>query len=287
MPNPASPIAWHFNHSLTDRRVIARSVAERRQLARCIIRIGADFGLLAFRCSGTHLHYLLACDEKGLPRFFQRVDESLRRGLVLPVGFTRAYGKPVNDQGYLKTAFGYVVGNTDKHEVAYDPLHEASMLPDLLGLRLLGGYAPRLVRELLPHVTRRLLLGYFGLSVLEPDAVLHDLAEAAAAALGLPNLDGSGAEAIRARRALVHLAGQRLPTEDLVALTGVASRTLRRLRQSDPEPDLVRAIGLQVALRRLHAERLASAPDPLLAGDGIQSYRPEKSPVVDEGDPAS
>ncbi|MFH1464886.1 MAG: hypothetical protein ABIO70_10925 [Pseudomonadota bacterium] len=287
MPLHERPIAWHFNHSLLDRRVVARSVAERRKLARCVIRIGADHGLVAFRCSGTHLHYLLSCDREGAARFFQRVDESLRRSLGLLVGFSRAYGKPVNDQGYLKTAFGYVVGNTDKHELAYDPLHEASMLPDLLGLRLLGGYAPRLVRELLPHVNRRSLLGYFGLSALEPGDDLRGLGDATAAALGLADLRGSSDEAIRARRALLHLAGGSLPVEELVTLTGVSARTLRRLRAGEPEPDLQRAVGLQVALRRIHAERMAHAGDPLLAGEGTQDYGTGGEPQVDVGGPAS
>jgi hypothetical protein len=265
-------LAWHFNNSLLDRRVIARSVAERRLLARCVIRIGAEFDLGAFRCSGTHLHYLLFCSRERAGRFIQRVDESLRRGLQLPVGFGVAYGKPVDSQAYLRTVFDYVVGNTDKHETAWDPLHEASMLPDLLGLRLLGAYAPALVRGHLPNVTRRKLLAWFGLPELEPDDGFDGIAEAAAAALGLPHLAGGGGDTNRARCALVHVAGDHLRPAELARLAGVSERSLRRLRGRKPEPALVRALRLQITLRRVHAGR--QAEDPLFAGEGEADYQP-------------
>lgn len=272
MSSTVEPIAWHFNHSLVDRRVIARSVAERRLLARSVIRIGADHGLAAFRCSGTHLHYLLFCDRERAGRFMQRVSESLRRGLASPVGFAIGYGKAVDSQRYLRSAFGYVVGNTDKHEIAYDPLHEASMLPELLGLRLLGGDAPRLVREHLPSVTRRSLLGYFGLQELRVSDRLEHVAVASAAALALPALRGRGARLQRARVALVSHVGGRLSGAEIASLAGVSPRTLRRLRAVEPEPALLRAVGLQVALRCIHARRLELAQDPLLADDERAPY---------------
>ncbi len=267
-----SVLAWHFNNSLVDRRVIARSVAQRRLLARSVIRIGDEHGLAAFRCSGTHLHYLLFCDRPRAGRFLQRVNESLRRGLGLPVGFSQAYGKAVDSQRYLRTAFSYVVGNTAKHEIDYDPLHEASVLPDLLGMRVLGAEAPRIVRESLPGVNRRKLLGYFGISALEPADDARWIVEAAAAALALPGLGEGGRDGLRARCVAAHLVGSRLADAELSSLMEVSTRSLRRLRLREPEPGLLHAVGLQVALRRGHAARLAARQDPLLASEDGGSY---------------
>ncbi len=266
------PIAWHSNTHLHDRRVIARDVAARRRLARSVIRIGADFGLLAFRCSGTHLHFLTVCARSDLGRMAQRLAESLRRGLNLPLGFAPLFVKPVDSQSYLRNAFEYVVANTERHEVSYDPLHEAAMLPDLLGLRLCGADALKLVGEYLPNVTRKNLLGYYSLGQLEPATEAQFLRDSAAAALGLRDLEGRGAESLRARAALVHAAGEGLSASQLAQLAGVSKRSLRRLRARPREPELVRAVQLQVALRQAHAQRLERAGDPLLASEAPAEY---------------
>ncbi len=268
----SEPIAWHWNTHLVDRRVIAGDVDARRLLARSVIRIGRDFDLVAFRCSGTHLHYLTFCSREGVGRMAQRVAESLRRGLTLPVGFATLFAKPVDTQRYLRTAFDYVVANTQRHEINYDPLHEASLLPDLLGLRNLGSYSRRLVRNHLPHVDRKHLLSFLGLTSLEPAEDLAWLAEAATAALALPDLRHRSDETTRARRALAHVAGERMSRTELSGLACTSPRNLRRLCKAAPDAELMRAIQLQVALRKAHAERLERAADPLLASESPASY---------------
>ena len=266
------PIAWHVNTHLQDRRVIARDVAARRLLARSVVRSGEDYGLLAFRCSGTHLHYLATCSRAEVGRMAQRIAESLRRGLGLPVGFAPLFAKPVDSQSYLRNGFDYVVANTERHELSYDPLHEAAMLPDLLGLRLCGACAHKLVAEYLPNVTRKNLLGYYTLGQLEPASESQFLRVSAAAALGLPDLDGRSVEVLRARAALVHAAGEGVAVSELAQAAGVSKRSLRRMHARQPEPELVRAVQLQVALRQAHAQRLERAGEPLLAGEAPAEF---------------
>ena len=178
------------------------------------------------------------------------------------MGFAPLFAKAVDTQRYLGTAFDYVVANTQRHEINYDPLHEASLLPDLLGLRNLGPYSRRLVRNHLPSVNRKHLLSFLGLTSLEPASDPEFLAAAAAAAMALPDLRRRSDQATLVRRALVYLAC-------------TSTRNLRRMREAAPDAGLVRAIQLQVALRKAHAERLQCAADPLLASEPSASYELE------------
>ena len=81
-----------------------------------------------------------------------------------------------------------------------DPWHDASVLPDLLGLRVLGGDVRERVRERLPRVDRRRLLEILGVEALHAGADLAIGVEAAAAAVARADLSGKARCVVAARR---------------------------------------------------------------------------------------
>jgi hypothetical protein len=74
------------------------------------------------------------------------------------------------------------------------------------------------------------------------------LAQAAAAALALPDLQGQHRDALRARRAAVACAAS-LSTNEIAELLGMHPRAVQRLRVQAAEPELVTAVDLQLRLR--------------------------------------
>jgi hypothetical protein len=82
----------------------------------------------------------------------------------------------------------------------------------------------------------------------EGEVQLGFLADAAAAALALPDLRGCRREVVATRRALVQVAA-RVPTGELAAQLGIAAFSVRRLRAERVDARLVRAVTLQARLR--------------------------------------
>ena len=116
------------------------------------------------------------------------------------------------------------------------------------------------MRTHLPRITRGALTGLLGGG--DPGAPIEawrGLADAAAAAVGLPTLEGSSAAATAARRAATRVAGRRLRTVELAGRLGVSARTVKRLRAQAVDPRLVSAVAGQLGLRQ----------GPLSGGDGL------------------
>ena len=78
---------------------------------------------------------------------------------------------------------------------------------------------------------------------------LEVLADAAAAALALPDLRGGSADAARARRAAVHAAGPCVLNRRLSDCLGIGVRAVQSLRAQRSEPSVVRAVEQQAFLR--------------------------------------
>jgi hypothetical protein len=158
---------------------------------------------------------------------------------------------PVRDQRHLRNTFRYVLRQEERHGIALDPLHEASNLPDLLRLRVIGAESQGWVRALLPRVDDALLRSMFGDPELDREPTAQEveglLAAAAAAAVGLASCDGRTPWAVHARRAAVH-AGELSVGRSARAL-GIGASTARRLKRETPREDLVAAIRLQMRLR--------------------------------------
>jgi hypothetical protein len=248
------PIAFHLIFRLQNDQVIAASVEERRILARTVLECSRDSQLLAFSQADTHLHEVPACDREQAGRLAHSIETRLRWRLRLAVHFAPVYIKPIEDGRHLYNTFRYILRQPERHGLTLDPNREASNLPDLLGLRPLGGYSAGNVRQLLPRVRREELLELFGAPEIQPtDDPLACLVEATLAAAALPSLSGYGAEVNVARRAAIEVANDRLSARELGSLLGVARRTifLRKTRPADAI--LVLAIRRQLCLQAQRA----------------------------------
>jgi len=202
-----NPIGHHLVLRLVDNRVIANTDAQRRVVACTVIEMAKDDRLLAFGLVDTHLHLEDAENRDRCGRLAQRVGSSLKQALKPVVRFVPVHREPIRSQSHLYRAFYYDLRQQDHHGVTTNPYHEASNLPDLLGLRVRGRQLTQHVRTLRPRVTRNDLLEVLGVPALPDDAAVDwdMLATAAAAAAGLPNLSGRRAEVVKARIAAVHL----------------------------------------------------------------------------------
>lgn len=243
------PLGQHVILRLADNRVIAPTPRERRTVASAVLEKGRAFDLLAFGLADTHPHLLIPGSREEAGELARRVEISLIRRLHLDVGFAEPYFKPILDGSHRYRAFTYVLEQNPHHGLEWDPLHEASNLPDLLGMRKLGAYTAANVRRFLPRITRGRLLDCMGLAELEPaDGPLEHLVWAAAAAAGLESLEGKRPQIMEAKRAMVALVGNRLSLEELATLLRLSTRSIQRLRSSTVEPELACAIRLQLGL---------------------------------------
>jgi len=252
------PIAHHVMLRLKDSRVIAPSTRARRLVARTVFRLASDSGLLAFRAVDTHLHLELACAYDVAKETTRRIEISLARQLHPGIGFVTPHIKPIVDQFHLRKTFRYVLDQAAHHGFDDDPFHEASNLPDLLGLRTLGRFTTGNVRALLPRVRREELLQLLGVETMETlgpgDPSLDQLVEAAAAAAALPDLRGRTREVVEARWAAIH-AAESANSAELAQRLGLQRRVVQKIRARDVAEPLVRAVRLQLRWR-------SSQPNP-------------------------
>ena len=256
-----APLGWHVILRLVDGRVIAPRIDHRRRLTRIVHRHGRGRLLLAYRLVGDHLHVLLACSREEAGKFAHAVEVALRKALRIPVAFEAARIRAVPDQRHLENAFRYILRQERRHGLDIDPTMDASSLADLWGLRALGDSMRELHRDLLPRVRiGREEVGFTRGELVAAPMALEHLADAAAAALGLTRIRGKGAErgAARAAAVKVGLAAGMTPATIAAAL-GQHASGVRRLRDAEVAPELVRAVELQLRIRGLLASARATA----------------------------
>ncbi len=235
---------------LTDDRVIAPSVGERRALARLIFRAARPFAMTAFRAADTHVHLEVVGDQSVATELARRTQIALSKGLALAAPFERARLKPIFDQAHLGAVVGYMFKQEPHHGLQRDPWFDASNLPDLLQMRVTGAHTRSLFEELLPRFDRARLLGFFDAHRIDDAHIeLPDLAEAAAAAFALPALTGRRNETARARRAAVHVVSEHHATAEIAVALGVDPRSVRKLAGLRADAAAVRAVELQMRLR--------------------------------------
>jgi hypothetical protein len=237
------PLAFHVTLRTHDRRVLTPSVGQRRTLAAAVHEIAGRSGLLAFGSSGTHLHLLLVTDRREAGKAAQALSCALHARLALQDRFSPARFEAVNDQFDLEMTFDDILRQDERRECRCDPWHDASVLPDLLGLRVLGGEAAIRVWEYLPEVDHRYLVTLLGVKALRVGTDPSLATEAAAAAIARPDLAGKTPVAVAARRALLAF------LDDLGAPHSLDRHTVWRMRREPADPRLVRTIALQVGLR--------------------------------------
>lgn len=153
--------------------------------------------------------------------------------------FQRAHVVGVETQSHLERTFRYVLRQEEHHRAALDVRHEASSAPDVLGLRLIAPDLPERVHVALPRLTGRAIIEWLGLRFGEPDYAR--LADAAAAALALPQLDDRSSATAMARAAAVHAATD-LTTMEIADRLTVTRRCVERLRHQPPPRALVEAV---------------------------------------------
>jgi hypothetical protein len=222
-------------------------------MARTIVRVAAPWSLLAFGCAGVHLHFVALCNHEEAGEIARRLEIGLQRTRSFGVPFLKVHRKELVDQQHLFSAVLYDIGQRRHHELAADPYLEATSAPDLLGARLLGSHLIPRIREHVPELKRGHILAAFGLadSTLASEATDPErLREAVLAAAALPAFSGKGPDMQVARAVFIALAPPSIRSGDLADLCRVATRSIPRLRKLPVPPELLRAAGVQLALRQ-------------------------------------
>ena len=258
-----SAMGQHIFIRRRDDRVIAPSTREQRILARTVLSKGKDFGLLAFSVADTHLHLENMGPREESMEMARRIELSLGRKLANDPRFVKASLEDITDQYHLINTFTYILKQDRRHGLSLDPLRDASNLPDLLGLRLLGQYTATRVRQHLPRIQRAQLLECLGVQNLVPaDGPPEHLIPAAAAAIGRSRLKGCSAEVTAARRAVIEIAGRSLGCIKLASLLGLHRTTVFRIKARPVDAKLVEAVRLQVALHDLRQTNMGAFTEP-------------------------
>ncbi len=255
-------LGWHLMHRLVDDRVFASTPEELRLASRIVLERGRDYDLLSFGFADDHLHTLVVCDRRRAGRFAQVVETALHKRLRLPAPFAPFFPEPIRRQGHLQNTFGYCIRQDQLHRLDRDPFHDGTMLPSLLGLRVLGAWASGRVRRYLPRVDRPALLGLgprlLGLDA-DPEPRWDFLREAAAAAAAVESLRGIPPAVVAARRAAVHAGHGPLGTGRLTTLLDIGRSTVCRMLRSPSDPALLCAVELQLRVRSHQNDEGAAA----------------------------
>ncbi len=254
---PITPIAWHVTARLQRSRVIPNP----RGVARVVLdhaRRDTAAQLLAFSVPDNHVHLLFSGPRDAVGQRVNHLLGGLTRRLDLDGGFSAAWFGPMETQQHFERTLHYVLRQHQRHETTHDLFREASSLPDLLGLRPLGGFLiPRVLREL-PRLRRGALLGHLGVRELKSGTMSQHLHEAAAAVIAAPNLQGNSRPVAKARVAAAHWGRNRgLSARWLADHLHTDPRSVRRCLSRQPDRALVQAIGLQVGLRETLVARSA------------------------------
>lgn len=170
---------WHVRVRAESGRLIAPEVADRRNLARTVVRLADSERLILFHCPDTHLHLVLACERGRAGEVARRIEISLsHRGLR----FDPARIREVEGSWHLARLARYVPGNSEHHGAVVDPLHEASSVLDLLGLRVVAHRTLARLQAALPRWRPAQLLPLLGVEELRAGSDLRLLRESAASA---------------------------------------------------------------------------------------------------------
>lgn len=242
------PSAFHIVMRPRNDRVIAPTLDERRLLARTLFDVCRSFELLGFGVPDNHLHLVAVETEVRAKELARRVAIAVTKRLGLPGGFAPAHLEPIHSSKHLQNALRYSIGQSEHHGASGDPDFEGTNLPDILGLRPMGGFTADRVRRWLPRLRCDEILSWARVDGLMPsDGPVTLLGRAARAALARPELDGSDRQLIAARRALVHLGEPTLGCAEIGRLLGVSARTVRRYRKEKLDQEWVRILRLQLA----------------------------------------
>ncbi len=266
--------AFHITFQSPRRVTFPRDRPTVRAAVRTIVRV-CGAALLVFHLSDTHVHVVVFAGRARAGRLAQalgRALASLFTASLPPAGI-----EAIKDGGHLRSTFGYVLCNDERHGVVPDPWRENSNLPDLLGARLTAFATVPATRDALPRITGEYLREIAGWSSVPPapeadplnvDHVRGHLADAAASIVAHRDLASKRPEVVLARTAAAHVgAAAGLPAGELAALLELTPSTLFRLRQNPAPGAAIRALETQLRMR-------AALPLPAEASFGEEPSRP-------------
>jgi len=251
------PIGWQLILRCVDDAVLAPTVQARRAFSACVTRLALGLPLVAFHAPDGHAHLALLGDRALAGQLARALAIGLGRILDHAGHLEPVRLRPVHDQSHARNLFRYTLDQRRHHGLALDPFHEASALPDLLDLRVSGRWMRAVVAQHLPRVRRDLLVQLLGVEPRElQGAELRHLADAAAAAIALPELRGRASQVVAARAAAVQLARAAFRSPAVAEALDLALRTVQRLgRVDDLPPELVAAVDGQWRLRSWVGQR--------------------------------
>ena len=268
-------LGHHLILKLQGRRLLAPTAEARRQLARIVVELGRSRGLLAFGAPDNHMHVVTLASRSGAGELARVLGYSIQRRLTPGVAFERSWIEGLSHQGHLHNTALYALGQHARHRVREDPLREASLLPDLLGLRVLGADLLTRLQETLPRLDERDLLeaaGWHGRDLGAWVERIDGLADAAAAAAGVRDLKTRVPGAMEARRAALAVGLELAGRPEVLEALGMGDRTARDLRRRPRDPHLEVAIKRQLALRSQLAPCRGGAAWGSAAGSGVHSH---------------
>lgn len=241
------PIAHHVTTRLEEDRALAQTPIEQRLLARVVLDLGREGGLLGFCVADTHLHLVLALARDAAQAVMRRLEIALQLRLRYGSPFERARPRPIFNVWHLARALSYLHTQQERHGLVGFDAGEATSLPDLLEMRPRGSYLIPRVRRHLPRLTRDDLLGQVGRKLLAPAQGPPSLVrDAACRAAALPHLSGKGQETIAARRAAWEVLRTGLDFVEASRRLGLSRASAYRLALRPVAPTLVKAIELQL-----------------------------------------
>ncbi len=243
-------IGWQIILRREDDAVLAPGTHARRAWSALVARVAKGWPVVAFHAPDTHAHVPALGTRAEVGELARRLQIGLGHLLGRAEKLEPARLKPIHDQAHLRNLFRYVLDQERHHGIAPDPFHEASALPDLMGLRVNAGWMRPVVAQHLPRVRRADLVELLGLEPRELAAAdLSALADAAAAAVALPGLSGPRRLVVHARAAAVQLACPGFRTRAIAETLATPLRTVQRLSSYACDPALLRAVGDQWRLR--------------------------------------
>ena len=216
---------------------------------------GRPYGLLAFSFPDTHAHVLPRCDARAANRLNQRIESSLKQRLNLPVSFVSYPPEPIRTQSQLYNTVRYILTQHKRHDVRLAQFIEATNIPDLVGMRLVGAYTRANLVQAIPRLRRDKILRWTGLTDLrELDGPVSALGAATRSATAISSLTGKSPSVLKAKRAMLEIIGSRFRGVDVAALLGISRRSVFALKHRPLNTALVEAIRLQLGYRQTGAE---------------------------------
>ena len=235
----------------------------RRTVSRRLAVLTESHQLGAWFFGDTHVHLAWFGPPPMVVEGTRRVQLIVQASQRPGVRFLPPRYKWFHDQGHRSNTTHYCLSQADGHGLTQDPFGDGDCRVDLLGLRVCAPGLAHRVRRFVPRLQEAYVAERLGLTPDEltawtrplPEPAYEHLAEVAAAALGLPSLEGRRPAVVVARAAAVHACLPEVSSAVLGAALGVTPRAVQKIRLRTADPAAVLAVRRQARWRRREADR--------------------------------